>query len=68
MSNGLSSNIKNGQTLTLSAGSGAINAGDLIQVGGPAGEAWSVVTSDHAALSIQQVITPVTIEAGAVNN
>ena len=68
MSNGLSSNIKNGQTLTLRAGSGAINAGDLIQVGGPAGEAWSVVTSDHAALSIQQVITPVTIEAGAVNN
>jgi hypothetical protein len=67
MSN-LSGIISNGQTLNLRAGTGAINAGDLIQVGGPAGEAWSVVTSDHAALSIQQVITPVTIEAGAVNN
>lgn len=67
MSN-LSGVIQNGQTLTLKAGAGTISAGDLIQVGGPGNEAWSVITSDHAAMSAQQIVAPVSIVAGTANN
>ena len=67
MSN-LSAVIAGGQTISFSSGSGAIPANALVQVGGPGPEAWPVVTTDHAALSAQQVIAPVPVAGGGATN
>jgi hypothetical protein len=45
----LSQNIKNGQQLQLSAGAGQIRSGDLLEIGGPGNEAWTVGVADYAA-------------------
>lgn len=39
----------NGQNLSLAAGSAAIAANDLVEIGGPGLEAWTVGTIDYAA-------------------
>lgn len=44
-----SQNIKNGQQLNTLVGSGAVASGDIVEIGGPGGEAWSVATMDYAA-------------------
>ena len=40
--------IKNGQQLTYKTGFPAVNQGDLLQIGGPGNEIYSVKTSDYA--------------------
>ncbi len=44
----LSSIVKNGQQLQLSAGQAAININDLVMIGGPGGEAFPVKLMDYA--------------------
>lgn len=67
MSN-LSNVIQNGQSLTVPAGTGAIAAQALVQIGGPGNEAWPVATIDRASVAPVSVITPISTSGGAVNN
>lgn len=46
-----SQNIKNGQQLNTLVGSGAVASGDIMEIGGPGAEAWSVATMDYAAVA-----------------
>lgn len=68
-SSNLSGVVAGGQTLSFNSGIGAIANGALVQTGGPGNEAWPVITTDHAVLAAQQVVTPVSVNGGgAVNN
>jgi hypothetical protein len=46
---GQSNLVKNGQQLRVGAGAGAIAVSDLVEIGGPGNQAWSVATADYAA-------------------
>lgn len=47
----LSGIIKNGQQIKVTAGGGAINVNDLVSIGGPGNQAWSIGCADYAANS-----------------
>jgi len=51
MSGGLSNNIKNGQRISVAGGSSIVNINDVVEIGGPGNEAWTVATADYAAIA-----------------
>lgn len=65
MSTALSQQIKNGQTISLSAGSQKINVNDLVLIGGPGNEAWPIATADYASIANAGTLLPQTLVSAA---